>query len=63
MAQALLTRMEIKNRHCERIEQALSLSPAEDKKITICNIIKALDITVKSYLWERRSSLFTTMMK
>ena len=32
MAQALLTRMEIENRHCEGNEQALSLSPAEDKK-------------------------------
>ena len=63
MAQALLTRMEKKNRHCEGTEQALSLSPAEDKKITIYNIIKALDITVKSYLWERRSLLFTTTMK
>ena len=63
MAQAPLTRMEIKNRHCEGTEQALSLSPAEDKKITIYNIIKALDITVKSYLWKIRSLLFTTMMK
>ena len=63
MAQAPGTRGEIKNRHCEGTEQALSLSPAEDKKITIYNIIKALDITVKSYLWERRNSLFTTMMK
>ena len=63
MAQALLTRMEIKNRHCERNEQALSLSPSEDKKITIYYLIKALDITVKSYLWERRSLLFTTTMK
>ena len=32
MAQAPGTRMEIKNRHCERNEQALSLSPAEDKR-------------------------------
>ena len=51
MAQALLTRMEIKNRHCEGTEQALSLSPAEDKKksdnYNINNNI-ALDITVKS---------------
>ncbi len=66
MAQALLTRMEIKNRHCEINEQALSLSPAEDKKksdnYNINNNI-ALDITDKSYLWKRRSSLFTTMMK
>ena len=51
MAQALLTRGEIKNRHCERNEQALSLSPTEDKKksdnYNINNNI-ALDITVKS---------------
>ena len=63
MAQAPGTRGEIKNRHCEGTEQALSLSPTEDKKITIYYLIKALDITVKSYLWERRSLLFTTTMK
>ena len=32
MAQAPGTRKEIKNRHCEGTEQALSLSPAEDKR-------------------------------
>lgn len=32
MAQALFTRGEIKNRHCEGTEQALSLSHTEDKK-------------------------------
>ena len=51
MAQALEPRWKIKNRHCEGTEQALSLSPAEDKKksdnYNINNNI-ALDITVKS---------------
>ena len=44
MAQAPGTRGEIKNRHCEGTEQALSLSPAEDKKITtFINILKILN--------------------
>ena len=56
MAQALEPRGEIKNRHCEGTEQALSLSPAEDKKksdnYNINNNI-ALDITVKSKIYEK----------
>ena len=40
MAQAPGTRGEIKNRHCEGTEQALSLSPNEDKKNLITIILK-----------------------